>query len=199
MKKIILFFLLITLTGCNYIELNNLSIIKSISIDYYDNEYIINAEIISQIEQNHNIKTKILKVNNQDLNKCFNELTKLSNKSIHYSHIDLLMVSSHLKKKQYQEIFTYFVNHKDFRNDFLVISADDAITILEKSNYDEMEQLMLNNRHPYLIRKSIEDVIKDFWERDEFTLSYFSYIDNSITYSGNLEYKHNRIERTNNE
>ena len=54
MKKLIILFILILTTGCtNYIELNEISIVKLLQIDYKDNNYYLKATIIKDNENNY--------------------------------------------------------------------------------------------------------------------------------------------------
>ena len=66
MKKIILLFILLLLTGCkDYTEINDLGIISGMIIDYKDNKYEITTEIkvfvpekkeVSEVEINDEFK-----------------------------------------------------------------------------------------------------------------------------------------------
>lgn len=195
MKKIIIVILLLFLTGCNYTELNDLSIIKSIGIDYTNGEYTLYAEIIDEIDRENNPTTKIITTKNHQINECFQQLIILSNKRIHYSHIDLLVLSPNLKNKELTEIFHYFLNNKDFRNDFTTIYANNINNLLANAKYDEIEQLITNNKHKNIIKIDIESIIKNYYDKKSFTLSLFAYEDEKVIYKYNLKYQNNQIER----
>ena len=123
MKKILFIIIcLLFITGCQkYNELNDLAIIKSIGIKKEEN-YIIYAEIIDEID-------KIL-----------------LKKKKYLSHINLIILDKNLKDYNYKSIINYFIQHKEFRNDFLVVLSSDIKTILEKSKYDEIEELIMTNK-----------------------------------------------------
>lgn len=198
MKKIIIILILLFLTGCDYIELNDLSIIKSIAIDYQNNEYSLYAEIIDEINDKNKPTTKIIDVNGKDIKECFKNLIIRSNKTIHYSHIDLLILSTNLNNDNLNEIFSYFLESKNFRNDFMTISSTDIKTLINDSKYDEIEQLVKNNQHKELINIDIEEVIKNYLNNNTITLSLFEYENDDVLYKYNVRYKNNITERINN-
>lgn len=198
MKKIILIIILLFLTGCDYIELNDLSIIKSIAIDYEEEKYLLYAEIIDEINEENTPTTEVITVKEKSIEKCFQELIILSNKTIHYSHIDLLILSTNLENKHLMETFKYFLNTKNFRNDFMVVASNNVKDLIKKSKYDEVEQLIDNNQHQELINIDIEEVIKDYLNHHTFTLSLLEYQDDNIVYQYNVKYKNNDVVKISN-
>lgn len=197
MKKIIIIFIFLLLTGCDYIELNDLSIIKSIAIDYKEEKYTLYAEIIDEINDKNIPTTKIIEVNEDNIEKCFKELIVRSNKTIHYSHIDLLILSTNLNNQNLHEVFNYFLKNKNFRNDFMTISSNNVSTLIKDSKYDEIEQLVKNNQHKELIKTDIENVIKKYLDSNTIILSLFEYENNNVLYKYNVKYINNYIERIN--
>jgi len=82
MKKVIIIIIaIITLIyvngGQNYTELNDLAIIKSIGIDYENNEYTLYAEIIDEITKDNLPKTKVIKSSDKNIKNVFNNITFL--------------------------------------------------------------------------------------------------------------------------
>jgi len=199
MKKIIILLIFLLLTGCSYIELNDLSIIKSIGIDYQNNEYILYAEIIDNIDKENIPTTKIISAKDQKIDNCFKKLIVLSNKTIHYSHIDLLILSDNLNQNNLEEFFKFILNNKNFRNDFMTISSSKIEELLTKSEFDEIEELIKNNQHKDLINVDIETVIKEYLDYNSFTLSLLTFENNNVTYKYNVKYTNNKVERINNE
>ena len=169
MKKIIILIIFLLLTGCDYIELNDLSIIKSIAIDYKEDKYTLYAEIIDEINEENIPTTKIIEVNEKSIEKCFKELIIRSNKNIHYSHIDLLILSTNLTNKNLEEIFNYFLESKNFRNDFMTISSnniDILITVGKEAKYmaDEAAKkgMNLENIYTFDTNEKAEKQVKEF-------------------------------------
>ena len=67
-KIILLIIMLLSLSGCNYIELNKLAIVSSLGIDYKDNKYEITAQVMDvqkKTDGSVNEKSIIITVNVQ--------------------------------------------------------------------------------------------------------------------------------------
>ena len=190
MKKIIIFIILIILTGCSkYNDLNDLAIIKSIGISH-DKEYTLYAEIIEEIDKDNNPKMKVIETKDQNLNKLFDNIKLLVNKEIFFSHIDLLLIDFNINNEDLQN---------EFRLDFLCVLSKDIKNVLENSKYDEIENLITTNKESKnIIKISFEEVMKDFLDKDEFYLSEVTY-EEEIIFKDNYKYKDNKLERINNE
>ncbi len=198
MKKIIIIitFLLFLTTGCKqYNDLNELAIIKSIGIDKKD-EYTLYAEIIEKIDKDNNPQTKIIETNGKTMDDLFTNIKTLVNKEIYLSHIDLIILSDSLKNEDYKKIINYFLNHKEFRNDFLCVMSSEIKNVLEKSQYDEIEKLIMTNKESKTIIKiNFEEIIKNFLDNKKFIISKVIYDQDEIKFIGNYEYYNNKLER----
>ena len=198
MKKLIIIFLFI-ITGCvKYTDLDELGIIKSISISYSD-EYILRAEIYEEITKDNEPKTRIIKTHGKTINEAFENINLISYKEIFLSHIDLLILDSNLNDDNYQEIFYYFINNKDLRNDFYCIISNNPSSLLHNSQYEEIEKFIKsNNETKRIINVSFDEIINSFLNKKSFILSMINY-NNQITYLGNYKYFNNKLERITNE
>ena len=195
MKKILLLIIFIT-TGCTqYTDLKDLSIIKSIGIEYHDS-YTIYAQVYDVINKNNNPKTKIIKAYGKTIKEAFINLKTISNKILYYSHTDLLIFDTLLQNNNYDEIINYIINNNDFRNDYLVIVSSDVYNTLDNSKYDEIESLIKTNNLTTKI--NFINLINDYINNKAFIISKIDY-DNNIVYNGNYKYKNNKLERLNDE
>ena len=203
MKKVIIIIIaIITLIyvngGQNYTELNDLAIIKSIGIDYENNEYTLYAEIIDEITKDNLPKTKVIKSSNNNIKNVFNNIKLLVNKEIYLSHIDLLIISENLNNDNYQEIINYFLENKEIRNDFMCVFSNEIENVLKNSKYDEVEEIITTNKDSKnIINVTFEEIIKDFLDKKSFKASYITY-DNEIRFTNNVLYENNKTERINN-
>ena len=201
MKKIfILIIFILSITGCNnYSDLNELAIIKSIGISHNDN-YTLYAEIIEEIDKDNNPKMTIYEVNGKSINELFQNIKKEVNKEIYLSHIDLLLLDFNLNNQDFKNINDYFLNHNEFRNDFLCVISKDIKTLLENSKYDEIEELIETNKeNKDIIRITYEDIIKDLIDYHKFIVSNVEYKNNKIKFLNNYQYQNNKFERILNE
>lgn len=186
-KFIFIIIFILFISGCNYTELNNLSIIKSIGIDYRG-EYIIYCNILDENEK-ENI---VLEYKCDSIDKCFNNIKLDSNKEINFSHIDLIILSNNLSNSNYKDIFNYFINNNVFRCDYLTIFSDDINNLLLNSKFDEVNDLIISNKD--IINCIFNDVMNDYFNKNSIYLSLINYKDN-ISYDGNLLYKDGCYEK----
>lgn len=197
MKKIllILFFLL---TGCTkYTDLKDLTIIKSIGIEYND-KYTIYAQIYDEIKKDIEPKTKVVITDGSTIKELFDNLKKKVNKEIFLSHIDLLILNTNIKDKNYSEIIDYFITNNEFRNDFLVILSDDINTLLKDTKYDEIEDFIkANGNIKNIINLSFEKLANNYLENNPFIITKIEY-DNYFRYQ-NYYFNNHKLERIFNE
>ena len=192
MKKLLILLILL-LTGCNkYTELNELAIIKSIGIEKKE-DYTLYALIITDIKDNEPV-TEIIKVSDNNLNNLFNKIKLQVNKEIYFSHIDLIILDFNLNNNDYDNLIKYFLNHHEFRNDFLTILSSDMKNVLDNSQYDEIENLIITNKESKtVIKKTFEKLMQEYLDNKEFTLSNITYQD-KIMFDGNYQYKDNELK-----
>ena len=192
MKKLLILLILL-LTGCNkYTELNELAIIKSIGIEKKE-DYTLYALIITDIKDNEPV-TEIIKVSDNNLNNLFNKIKLQVNKEIYFSHIDLIILDFNLNNNDYDNLIKYFLNHHEFRNDFLTILSSDMKNVLDNSRYDEIENLIITNKESKtVIKKTFEKIMQEYLDNKEFTISNITYQD-KIMFDGNYQYKDNELK-----
>ena len=202
MKKILLLIIIFTITGCTqYSELNELAIIKSIGIKK-ENNYTLYAEIIDEVEKNNIPKTKIIEVTGNTVEELFQNINMFINKKIYFSHIDLIIFDEKLNNDDYKNIINYFLNNKEFRNDFLAITSNNIKNILNNSKYDEIEKIIVTNKeNKEIIKTSFEEIINSFLTKKSFTVSEINYDkdDKELKYNGNYKFINSKLERINNE
>lgn len=123
MKKIILMsiltILLFTMKIPPYIELNNLSIIESIGIDYnnINNKFKIYLKDIKIYKDNNGINYKYVYYSNDDysLNKAIRNVSKKINKKIYLNKLDIVFINNHYKNRINKELKNINYNTKKFK------------------------------------------------------------------------------------
>ena len=197
MKKLI-FIILFLLTGCTkYTDLKDLTIIKSIGIEYNDS-YTLYVQIYDDIKKDNDPKTKVIETNGKTIKESFDDLKSIINKEIFLSHIDLLILNMNLKDNNYQEIIDYFINNSELRNDFLVIISNDIKSLLKNTKYDEIEDFIkTNNSTKKIINISFEELANNYIDNYCFTITSINY-NNYFTYE-NYYFNNHKLERINNE
>lgn len=107
MKKILILLIMIfSLTGCkDYIEINDLTILTGIVIDYTDDMYEVTAQLIVNDKKSN---TEVFTTKSSSINEAIAELSKLSNKEVFISHLKVLIITDNIIK-----------NNIDFKDYFL--------------------------------------------------------------------------------
>ena len=200
MKKTFFLIILFFLTGCTaYNELNELAIIKSIGIEKNNDKYILYSLVIDEIDKDNIPKTEVIETEGKDIKELFQNIKKLVNKEIYLSHIDLIILNKNIKDNDLNNIINYFINHNEFRNDFLTVISDNIKDVLKNSKYDEIENIIITNKDSKeIIKISFEEIIEKFLNKEIIYVSSIDYQE-KIIFNVNYKYINNKLERINNE
>lgn len=139
MKKI--FILLITiflLSGCyNYKELNEISIISSISIDKKDDEYLVGAQIMNakQDEESDSSQVIVYTAKGKTINEALRDMTMKSPSKLYGGHLSKLVISEEVAKEGIINVIDIFQRLTEIRNEFTItiakgIKASDVIKVM---------------------------------------------------------------------
>ena len=155
MKKIILFILFIFLfTGCNYTELNGISIITILTIDQRNDEYIIQ----SLIPDDNLNDLKKYEGKGKTVSSALNDLDLKLNKKMYLNHLQTIIISEKLAKKGIKPILNYFLKNENMRDNFYLLisegmNAKDVLTKIQK------EKLSLDNIYTLVSREKMNSPI----------------------------------------
>ncbi len=174
MKKIFLIFIILLTTGCyDYVELNNLSIISSIGIDYRNDEYTLSLEVLNDKSDNENpsLNAYDVSVNGKTITEAFENASITLNKIPYYYHLKAIIIDEEIAYNHLLEITDYFVrNPKMIHGFYLVmcknISAKDFLNIKNDNHLvigNEIVSKMENNSYEYSI--SYNELFEDVLER----------------------------------
>ena len=166
MKKInsLIILLLFFITGCtNYTDINDIGIINTLGIDKNDKNYIININMLTPNIDNFE-KNKTYQVEAPSLNEAFDKLYLLTSKDINLSHLELLIISNKIKKDDYDNISSFFLNREDSRNNFNVVILENykKETIFKFDSKDINSLIKTNHNEDGIIApKTFDEVIED--------------------------------------
>ncbi len=192
-KKIIFLILLIFLSsGCSsYTELNDLSIVNTLAIDYKDNKYELTLQIIEGINNDESIEKEIttLSSSEKSLEESFNKLYINSKKKLYLSHIDLLILTEDAINNNLIEITTNFLENNEYRNNFNVVLLKDIPLkeFMEKKVLaEDINNLVKTNQKETSITrtKDFEEMIKELLINGNTYLPTISYHDNELSLKG---------------
>lgn len=171
MKKLwVIIFLTFFLTGCfDYQELNTRAIISGIAIDYENEEYLLNLEILnnkkSENEENASAKTYYVEGTGQTISEAFSNCHLKIAKEPYYAHLKVVILSESTAKEKLKEVVDYFIREPSVRNIFLPVVSKNAAAkdILENTSKENpvvstaIQNLILDNK-----ANDTVSVLKDF-------------------------------------
>lgn len=156
-------------TGCtSYTELNNLSIVSTLGIDYQDNQYHLVISVIDgEIDDNSIQKNlTIYESTDDNLEGAFQDIYFKSSKRLYLSHIDLLLLTENAINEKLPNIITNFLENNEYRNNFSVVLLKDA-NLLEfmqgEIQAEEVNNLLKTNQKEtgYSKVRDFETILKD--------------------------------------
>lgn len=121
MKKLILVIILIISTGCNYTELNQISIIPLLIIDKDKEEFKIDAVVIDEEIDNF----KIYHGKGKSLTNAINNLDLKLKKKMYLGHLGTIIVSESTAKDGVSSITDYFLKNENSRDNFYILISED--------------------------------------------------------------------------
>lgn len=168
-KLLVIITLTILLTGCtSYTELNDLSIVTSIGIDYKDNKYELTVNVIDGKLDDQEIEKNIttLKSNKTTLEESFNDIYLKSSKKLYLSHLDLLIITEDAINQKFQNIIKNFLENNEYRNNFNVVllSTFPLSQFMNENIYTEdINNLITTNQKEtgFSIVKDFETIVKE--------------------------------------
>lgn len=144
MKKIIilLFFIFLSCSCCDYKELNNLAIVSGIAI-YFDNEnnnFKVTFEVLNDDEESDNSKNDnrayYVSGSGKTVTEAFNSTNLEISKILYLRHVKIMIMSEEIATKKSNQIIDYFIRNPNINNMFymLVAKENDAKTILKSTS-----------------------------------------------------------------
>lgn len=177
MKRIILILIcLFITTGCyDYIEINDLSFISSIGIDYKDEEYNLTFEILNDTKngsEQASQKSYTISAKGNTLAKAFDNASLKIAKVPYFYHLKAIVISEDIAKYHTKEVIEYVTRDTEIRNGFYLVIAKDvtAEKIINNANENnpvvgnQITKLIETNKKYYNITypKTFEDILEKF-------------------------------------
>ena len=190
MKKIIfLVIILFSLTGCtSYTELNDLSIVNTLGIDYQDNKYYLTLSVIEDDLENDK-SIAYFSSSEEDLNEAIKDIYLITNKKLYLSHIDLLILTPNSINNKLNEILDNFLKNNEYRNNFQVVlmNDNDLYTFFEKGlDSQAINSLIDINSIETSItsKKELEIFLKEILIDNNSYLPTISFLDDKLELNG---------------
>ena len=183
MKKIITLILItcFCLTGCSYIELNDLAIANALGIDYKDGNYEIVLQILDlqqSGEGTSQTKTILYESKGETITQAFRNVSLSYPKMLYLGHLKLVVLGESILESKVDNLFDYFLRSPSTRNDFdvLINPTGSAKNILGKSSENSnsvaskeiLESLKVSTlRQGTTVQFNMEELISIFLEKKQ--------------------------------
>lgn len=191
-KIIIIIMTVFYLTGCtSYTELNKLSIVNTLGIDYQNGKYHLIVNVVEGKYDDGEIEKNLITYSStgETLEKAFHYIYTKSNKRLYLSHIDLLVLTENAIDKKFNEIINNFLENNEYRNNFNTIILKDIELedfLNKKIPAEDINSLLETNHKEVGITKPVdfESIMKDLLIDSNTYLPTITYQDNSIVTDG---------------
>lgn len=138
MKKIILFLLILLLTGCyDYDELNDLAIVSSMLIDYKNGEYSVDLEILTT-KENSDKPSYFLEGRGDTFEEAMFNTYNKSTKHIYLSHMFAVILGKNVAEEKMSELYDYFFIDPDVRKDSYFVIDKNIDELLDFKTEDNL-------------------------------------------------------------
>lgn len=163
MKKILVVIsMVLLLSGCyDYRELNDMSIVTGIGIDYKDNKYIVSLEVTKSVKDGSSNETETVVYNgeNKILADAFLEAKNSSDKYVYMEHVNVLLISKELSKNGIGDVIDYIVRETSINSNYYIVIVDEPESVFEiKQENDSMSNVITNTINYYLDNTSFDDL-----------------------------------------
>lgn len=130
--KYLLVLIIFLATGCwNYTELNELAIVKGVSIDFEENKYVVNYMISNASSEKGSSKdsspqTALIEGKGKTISDAISEIKLISPKKIYIGHMLVFVVSEDVAKNGIAPATDYFFRNNNSKGSFQVVIAKDC-------------------------------------------------------------------------
>ena len=163
MKRLIIILgFVLLLCGCyDYRELNDMSVVTGIGIDYKDNKYIVNLEVTKSIKDGSSNKLETILYTGESniLSDAFLNAKNSSDKYVYMEHVNILLVSENLCNKSIGDVIDYIVRDTTINSNYYMVMVDDPEYIFSKKiENDSISNVITNTINYYLDDTSFDDL-----------------------------------------
>lgn len=198
MKKIILIgIILLSITGCyDYQELNDRAIVSGISIDFEEDQYIVNYEILNnQKSEDPFVKAYMVEGNGKTIVEAFQNASDKISKETYLSHLKVLVIGESAAKDKLRNIADFMLREPNIRNMFsLVIASENtAKEILQNTTKEtpvvseKIASMIRNNKYNENVSLKLDfDHFMDQYEDERIdpSMTVVKIIDDKVSLDG---------------
>lgn len=138
MKKVFIVLIILLLTGCyDYNELTDLAIVSSMIIDYKDDKYVVNLEIL-ETKKDAPKTSFFLEGCGNTFEEALIDTYSKTPKHIYFNHIFAVVLSKTIAIDKFEYIYDFFLIDNDVRKDSVFVLIDDTSKLLKFETEDKL-------------------------------------------------------------
>lgn len=189
MKKLLIIVLVLFCTGCyDYNELNDLEIVSSLIVDYKEDKYVVNIEVLDTSESAP-AGSYFLSGEGFSLEEALNSIYFDSASTPFFSHMKTLILSKNVAEDGIDKFLDFLLRNTQFRRDFYIFVTEDVDSILDfetepKESIGEMARMNakrnLEDNGRYLT-STLRDVAFNYLRDNYYMIGSVEVIDDKIT------------------
>ena len=189
MKKILLIFIILFLTGCyDYMEINDLGFITAIGIDYEEDTYKATFEMLDDSDDIQKIKSESKTISN-----LFDNISLIISKVPDYHHLKTVIISKSVAQNHLKELTDFLIRSPEIRNEFLLVVCEGTSPLelfkkdSKKSIGEKIAKLIKTSKNQTNISydRSFEDILEKLLNKKmEATASVITLENDEITLKG---------------
>lgn len=192
MRRIILLLgVILLLSGCyDYRELNDMSVVTGIGVDYKDNKYIVSLEVTKSIKDgsSNEIETVLYTGEDRNISNAFLNAKNSSDKYVYMEHVNVLLVSEDLCKNGIGKVLDYIVRDTSINSNYYMVMVDDPSKVLNKKLENEsMSNVITNTINYYLDDTKFDDldILVSYMinERDDIAIPSISLDEDKVIFN----------------
>lgn len=163
MKKVILLICCIFLiSGCyDYKELNDMSIVSGIGIDYKDEKYIVNLEITKSTKEGTSaeIESHLVTGEADNIADAFTIAKNRSDKLVYMEHVEVLVLSKDICKRGINEVIDYIIRDTTINNNYFIVVTDNPSELFKITiDNQSASEVIINTVEYYFENTAIDDI-----------------------------------------
>lgn len=177
-KIIILILISVFTIGCSYKEIDELSIVSAIGIDYINNKYVVTVEVMDLEKENDDTNKSSLLYTSSGLSisDALKNIHLEYPDTLYLGHTELIVIGqSIIKSNNIDKIFDFFLRDPEARTDCLILGSNDndAKDIINSNDNNttsfpskDLISSIKNSKEitGYVVEQSLENFIIDYYE-----------------------------------
>lgn len=202
MKKLLLIIILLlstlTLSGCNYIELNDMGIVTLMAIKYENNNYEITLELRENIKDKEEAST-IHKAKGTSIEKAIQELELTTDKNLYFIDLNIILIDENTINNKLTSIIDYLTRDASFSTNFNIVvdnNVEDTIKLIKQKDkiVGEYIKNIFNNNSNNVINSKFDETLKTYLsEFKDLILPYGKINNNEYTVNEAIIFSNKQI------